>query len=101
MIVTTFCNQLNPLLLVWFITIVLNYLSIVSVLSAQPNAPEDEHALMSVNQTLGVAEETTVYIDKIITIREVTAVDGGRVIEDSQVIINFKIFPAPYNLGSY
>ncbi|CAL5366611.1 unnamed protein product [Camellia sinensis] len=54
------------------------------VLSAQPNAPEDEHALMSVNQTLGVAEETTVYIDKIITIREVTAVDGGRVIEDSQ-----------------
>ena len=50
---------------------------------------------MSLNQTLGGAEETTVYIDKIITIREVTSVDVGRVDEDIQVCTNFKIIPAP------
>ncbi|GFZ18846.1 branched-chain amino acid aminotransferase 5 [Actinidia rufa] len=54
------------------------------VLSTQGNAPEDDQALRSLNQTLGGAEETTVYIDKIITIREVTSVDVGRVDEDSQ-----------------
>ncbi|XP_057491664.1 protein CROWDED NUCLEI 4-like [Actinidia eriantha] len=52
--------------------------------STQEHAPEDEHALMSLSQTLGGAEETTVYIDKIITIREVTSMDVGRVDEDSQ-----------------
>ncbi|XP_052196996.1 protein CROWDED NUCLEI 4 isoform X1 [Diospyros lotus] len=36
------------------------------------------------DQILEGDKETTVYIDKIITIREVTSVDGSRVIEDSQ-----------------
>ncbi|GFY86675.1 branched-chain amino acid aminotransferase 5 [Actinidia rufa] len=52
--------------------------------STQEHAPEDEHALISLSQTLGGAEETTVYIDKIITTREVTSMDVGRVNEDSQ-----------------
>ncbi|XP_058185534.1 protein CROWDED NUCLEI 4-like [Rhododendron vialii] len=54
------------------------------VLSTRGNAPKDELALMPLNHTLGGAEETTVYIDKIITIREVTSMGGGRVDEDSQ-----------------
>ncbi|KAL6955025.1 branched-chain-amino-acid transaminase [Sarracenia purpurea var. burkii] len=54
------------------------------LLSTQQNAPEEEHSLMLLNQTLGGAEETTVYIDKIITIREVASPDFERANEDSQ-----------------
>lgn len=55
-----------------------------SVLSTRGNEQIDELALMSLNHTLGGAEETTVYIDKIITVREVTSMGGGQVDEDSQ-----------------
>lgn len=72
------------------------YLFVVSVLSTRGNAPKDELALMPLNHTLGGAEETTVYIDKIITIREVTSMGGGRVDEDSQVRANFDIGVATF-----
>lgn len=66
------------------------------MLSTRGNEQIDELALMSLNQTLGGAEETTVYIDKIITVREVTSMGGGQVDEDSQVHANFKILmPLP------
>lgn len=55
-----------------------------SVLLTRGNEQKDELALMSLNHTLGGAEETTVYIDKIITVREVTSMGGGQVDEDSQ-----------------
>ncbi|KAK1351672.1 putative nuclear matrix constituent protein 2 [Heracleum sosnowskyi] len=55
-----------------------------STISARLDAPEDEHAVKSVNQTSVHAKETTVYIDKIITIREVTSFNDGRIIGNSQ-----------------
>ncbi|GMP31183.1 hypothetical protein CsSME_00005502 [Camellia sinensis var. sinensis] len=54
------------------------------MLSTQQNTPDNERGLMSLSQTPGGAEETMVYIDKIITVQEITSADGGRVIEDSQ-----------------
>ncbi|KAL8117838.1 uncharacterized protein LOC141723420 isoform X2 [Apium graveolens] len=55
-----------------------------STISARLDAPEDEHAVKSVNQAPVHAKETTVYIDKIITIREVTSFNDGRVNGNSQ-----------------
>lgn len=72
------------------------YLFVVSVRPTRGNAPKDELALTSLNHTLGGTEETTVYIDKIITIREVTSTGGGRVDEDSQVCANFDIGVATF-----
>ena len=57
-----------------------------SALSKEANAAEAVNAAKPINQTPVGAEETTVYIDKIITIREVTSVDVGRASGDSQVI---------------
>lgn len=54
------------------------------LLSTQQTSLEDGHATMSFNRTPEGAEETTVYIDKIITVREVTTVDVGKVTGDSQ-----------------
>ncbi|XAR71439.1 hypothetical protein NMG60_11028697 [Bertholletia excelsa] len=53
-------------------------------LSTQQNALEDKHELIALNKTPGGARETTVYIDKIITIQEVASVEDGRVTEDSK-----------------
>lgn len=49
-------------------------------MSTHQTVVEDKHAAVSFSQTPGGgAEETTVYIDKIITVREVTTVDGHQV----------------------
>ncbi|KAM7520361.1 hypothetical protein LguiB_019323 [Lonicera macranthoides] len=54
------------------------------VLSTHQTTVEDEHATMSFSQTPGGVEETTVYIDKIITVQKVSTVDGAQVTGDSQ-----------------
>lgn len=59
------------------------------MIPTQINTSGEDHAVMSFNQTPIHAKETTVYVDKIITIQEVTSADGGRVMGDSQVTSNF------------
>lgn len=59
-----------------------------STIPARLNAPDDEHAVISANQQTPVhAKETTVYIDKIITIREVTSFNDAIVDGNNQVAI--------------
>lgn len=57
------------------------------MLSTHQTTVEDEHATMSFSQTPGGAEETTVYIDKIITVQKVSTVDGAQVTGNSQVFL--------------
>lgn len=57
-----------------------------SPLAKEADAAEALNAAKPINGTPVGAEETTVYIDKIIAIREVTSLDIGRVSGDSQVI---------------
>ncbi|KAL3525562.1 hypothetical protein ACH5RR_013934 [Cinchona calisaya] len=58
-----------------------------SPLADEANAAEVVNAAKPISQTPVGAEETTVYIDKIITIREVTSVDVGSVTGNSQEFV--------------